>query len=228
MRIEWEHKFGVMEQHDIQYYVASLHDVQPSEYDSVLTQGWLMQHQNNTLQWYQSRSTRSNLKKTDYTMFGNKYYKIGDWTKRKAEIRHIYSAYCHYKNYKDLYSDEVYNWLPEDILFEYYDGGEMVAWSKLRHYSDNSVETVFFAWDYNKPQLHLGNNSLYHELAWAKQQGYKHVYMGPGYELGCLYKAKVQGFEWWTGKEWSVDNQSYKRIVRRDSKVKNLEDIGKL
>ena len=228
MRIEFTHKFGLQEQADVQYYKANLIDVQPHEYDDALAQGWSLSFENGELTWFQSRSTRCNLSEIDYVLFNDAHYKVGDYNKQKAAIRHIYSAYCYYKKYKDLFHDEVETWLDNDMLFEYYDDGEFVGWSKLRRYSPKSLETVLFAWDYAKPELKLGHNSLYHELAWAKLAGYEYVYMGPGYELSGLYKAQIQGFEWWTGSEWSVDNQEYKRACRRDAKLTTFAGLGDL
>ena len=225
MRIVYDHKFGLQEQADFQYFTARLVDVKPEEYDWALENGWNITLGKQGQEWYQHRSTRCNLAEIDYSCFNDKHYKVGDWHKQKASIRQIYAAYCHYKGFQDLFSTEVEQWLDEDMLFEYYDDDEFVGWSKIRRYSANSLETVLFAWDYAKPEIHLGHNSLYHELAWAKLAGYKYAYMGPGYELGCLYKANVQGFEWWTGSNWSKDNQAYKRAVRKDSKIKTLEDL---
>ena len=228
MRIEFTHKFGLQEQADVQYYKANLVDVQPNEYDNALAQGWSLSFENSKLTWFQSRSTRCNLSEIDYVLFHDARYKVGDYNKQKAELRHIYSAYCYYKKYQDLFHDEVETWLDMDMLFEYYDDAEFVGWSKLRRYSAKSLETVLFAWDYAKPDLKLGHNSLYHELAWAKLAGYEYVYMGPGYELSGLYKANIQGFEWWTGSEWSVDNQEYKRACRRDAKLSSFSGLGDL
>lgn len=228
MRIEWDHKFGLQEQSDVQYYTAELVDVDPSEHDWALENGWSLTNIAGKIHWFQSRSTRCNLNEIDYVCFNDEHYKVGDWNKRKSQIRQIYAAYCHYKGYQDLFKDETETWLDNDMLFEYYDDDQMVGWSKLRRYSANSLETVLFSWDYAKPEIHLGHNSLYHELAWAKLAGYQYVYMGPGYELCNLYKANIQGFEWWDGKQWSVDNQAYKRACRHDSKLKHYGGLGDL
>jgi arginyl-tRNA--protein-N-Asp/Glu arginylyltransferase len=71
----------------------------------------------------------------------------------------------------------------------------------------------------------LGNTSLQHEIAWAKQEGYEFVYLGPGYERSSLYKADITGFEWWDGAEWSTDADQYRWLCRRDSKLKSVSDL---
>ena len=107
----------------------------------------------------------------------------------------------------------------------YYDDGNLIAWSKLRHYSNESLETCLFVWDYAKPELKLGYSSLRHEIAWAKMMGYKYVYLGPGYERSSTYKSEIEGFEWWTGSEWSTDVEEYRRLCNRDSKIKTVSDL---
>ena len=135
----------------------------------------------------------------------------------------IHQAYCAYKGYAMYF--EVNQFLPTDIIIGYYHIGELVAWSKLRHYSQDSVETVQFVWDYKAPYLRLGEVSLQHELAWARSQGYTRVYMGSGYERSNIYKSQVQGFEWWTGSQWSHDVAEYKFLCSRDSSIQTIKQL---
>ena len=107
----------------------------------------------------------------------------------------------------------------------YYQNDVFVAWAKLRHYTDQAIETSLFVWDYSLPATKLGTHSLEHEIAWAKQQGYEYVYLGPGYERSSVYKADMQGFEWWTGDVWSQDLDHYRWLCRRDSKIKSVADL---
>lgn len=228
MDIEFNHKFGLLEHHDLQHYTVTGRNAKVDEYDDLLAQGWLMHQRNGEQLWYQSRSTRCNLSNATYSQFTDNQFNIGDYHQQKHHLKQIYLSYCQYKGYNNLFSEEAENWLSIDMLFEYYHQKEFVAWSKIRTYSPRSAETVLFAWDYQNPDAHIGINSLHHELAWAKHNGYQYVYMGQGYELGCLYKAKIQGFEWWTGKEWSQDTQAYKRACRRDHKIKTVADLAAL
>jgi arginyl-tRNA--protein-N-Asp/Glu arginylyltransferase len=82
-----------------------------------------------------------------------------------------------------------------------------------------------FVWDYSVPASKLGSRSLEHEIAWSKQAGYEFVYLGPGYERSSLYKADIQGFEWWDGVEWSRDADKYRRLCRRDSQINSVSDL---
>ena len=103
-----------------------------------------------------------------------------------------------------------------------------MAWSKLRPYTEKSLETVIFAWDYRDPKLKIGINSLKHELAWAKHNGYEYVYLGPGYEEGCIYKSDLQGFEWWTGSIWSQNKDEYIELCNRDSKIQTIHELSQV
>jgi len=40
-----------------------------------------------------------------------------------------------------------------------------------------------------------------------------------------LYKADMQGFEWWDGDEWRTDADEYRALCRRDSKIKIPADL---
>ena len=52
--------------------------------------------------------------------------------------------------------------------------------------------------------------------------------MGPGYEKGSIYKAHIQGFEWWTGSEWSTDKNKYIQLCERDSKLKTIKELSEI
>ena len=93
------------------------------------------------------------------------------------------------------------------------------------NYSKESIESVQFVWDYSNPTSHLGLNSLRHEVAWAKESGYEYFYMGAGYEKNSIYKSEIDGFEWWTGREWSKDKDEYIYLCKRDSVISSCHQI---
>lgn len=220
----FDHSFGLQTQAEVYHYSATLVDVQPSEHDRVLEQGWLATAVNKQPHWYQSRSTRCCLDEIDYSIMDSAEILI---PVPASELDHIYSAYCLYKGFKKYF--EVGDQLLWDIFMGYKNNSnELSAWSKLRKYSEKSIETVLFAWDYREPSLKLGIKSLEHELAWAKQNGFRYVYMGPGYERVSRYKSAVKGFEWWTGSEWSRDIEHYTWLCDRDNKIKSCVDLHEL
>ena len=228
MKIVFNHKFGQQEQNDIQYTPVKAVDVSKHEYDEMLDSGWLGHIIDGELEWYQSRSVRCCLDDTTYTQYPTERYKVAQ-TPTLVDLEHIYTSYCFHKGFDDLYQREVVNWLSNDICMEYYNlKSELVAWSKLRSYTPTSLETVIFAWDYRDPKLQIGINSLKHELSWAKAAGYKYAYIGPGYEEGCIYKSKREGFEWWTGSAWSSDIDEYVSLCKRDSSISDISALARL
>ncbi len=230
MKIVFDHKFGAQEQIHLEHYSAELVDVSNDEHDIALAQGWLTDLNNDgTWRWYQCRSTRCDLSKVTYTMYNSDQYRcLDDASKRPVqEIEKLYSDYCNYKGFEDLFHSEVKHWLECDVLMQYYDV-DFVAWSKLRLYTEDALEAVLFTWNYKKPELKVGINSLKHELAWAKEKGFKYMYLGPGYESGSIYKANIDGFEFWTGKEWRTNKDEYIKLCKRDSKLTTITELSKI
>ena len=224
MNIVFDHVFGLQGAAEVYHSTVSLESVDPVQYDQVLAQGWLADSVGCQPEWYQCRSTRCAVADTDYTVTVS-MQQLHELL--VTDMDRIHGAYCQHKNYVKL--PELEDYLPTDLFFGYHDAaGQMVAWSKLRPYSRNSIETVFFGWNYAEPKTRLGINSLTSEIAWAKACGYQYVYLGPGYETMNIYKSKIQGFEWWTGREWSQDVDQYVALCKRDSAIRRCVDLHDL
>ena len=41
----------------------------------------------------------------------------------------------------------------------------------------------------------------------------------------CEYKSHYNGFEWWTGREWSDNKELFRSLLDKDSKVESLKDL---
>lgn len=221
MQIIFSNEFGCHSKSEVILNFPELINVALDEHDQALEQGWLLTIKNNKEHWYQSRSTRTKLSKTNYPKLKNvdilnKPYPL-------TVLDEIYDRYCAHKHFKKYF--EVGHFLDTDIIFGYYEENNLTAWSKLRCYSNNSIESVQFVWDYSNPTSHLGLHSLKHEIAWAKESGYEYFYMGAGYEKNSIYKSDVDGFEWWTGREWSSDKDKYIYLCKRDSKISSYHQI---
>jgi hypothetical protein len=223
MKIQFNHNFGHQEQGECFHFGCELVDVADTEFDAALDFGFLLTVDRGQMRWYQSRSTRVKTAVTDYAILDNAKLIADPTASQLVEMDHIYTAYCYYKKFKKYF--EVGFRLTQDRIMAYYQNDAWVAWAKLRHYTPKAIETCLFVWDYSKPATKLGNTSLQHEIAWAKQQGYEFVYLGPGYERSSLYKADIVGFEWWNGAEWSTDVDQYRWLCRRDSKLKSVSDL---
>ena len=221
MQIKFRHNFGHQEQGEFFHCGVEAVEVMPEEYNTALEIGFLIQVVNGVPKWYQSRSTRVRTVDTCYDLLPDA--KLLANPLPYVEMDHIYTAYCYYKKFKKYF--EVNQQLQLDKFMGYYQDDALVAWAKLRHYTPQAIETALFVWDYSLPASKLGSRSLEHEIAWAKQAGYEFVYLGPGYERSSLYKANIQGFEWWTGDIWSSDIKEYNRLCKQDSKLTKISDL---
>lgn len=223
MKIKFNHNFGHQEQGEFFHFGCELVEVPPEEHNAALDFGFLQTIKNNQIRWYQSRSTRIRVSETNYQLMPTACILNDPTPGQFTEMDHIYTAYCYYKKFKKYF--EVGQRLNADRFMAYYHDDIFVAWTKLREYSPEAIETCLFVWDYSLPQTRLGTRSLEHEIAWAQQEGYEFVYLGPGYERSSLYKADMQGFEWWDGDEWRTDAEEYRALCRRDSKIKLSADL---
>ena len=221
MKIKFNHNFGHQEQGECFHFGCELVEVAEHEHNAALDFGFLMTMDSGKPRWYQSRSTRVATANTQYRMLEEAKELTAPLP--LVEMDHIYTAYCYYKKFKKYF--EVGEVFDKDRFISYKQNGNFVAWTKMRHYSPHAIETTLFVWDYSLPQTRLGQLSLQHEIAWAKDQGYDYVYLGPGYERSSLYKADITGFEWWNGDEWSTDVEEYRRLCKRDSKIKTVSDL---
>jgi len=104
----------------------------------------------------------------------------------------IYRDYCIYKHFASVMPifDSRYTDPATDVI-GYYDQERLVAFSLIRRYDDHNALCDQFAWNYHKPKLRLGIESLQTECAIYKARGFKYLYL----EQAHLYKADMAGFE---------------------------------
>ena len=134
--------------------------------------------------------TRIDLWQTNYELLPNCKL-MGDEV-NIVTLNAIYHAYCRYKKFESFMPifDSQYTDLNSDV-FGYYDNEKLVAFSLIKKYGSFNVEAIQFAWDYVKPELRLGINSLKNECAYYKKLGYRYLYLG----LADKYKEQFDGFE---------------------------------
>jgi hypothetical protein len=224
MQIQFNHNFGQQEQGEIFHCTVGLVNVDTSEFDEALNIGFLIEIKDNEPQWYQSRSTRIRTSETNYKKYKEAFLMQAPYP--LDDMDRIYNDYCEHKNFKKYF--EVGQKMDFDTYMSYWNDHKMVGWAKLRIYTTKSIESTLFCWDYKKSSLSLGRKRLHHEIAWAKDQGYEFLYLGPGYEQSSIYKADLDGFEWWNGSYWSTDKAKYIELCKRDSTVKTLADLAKI
>ena len=247
MRTVIETTFGKQENREIIFNDINLEDVGHHTEHEALKKGFLIDDANNEEIWYMSRSTRVCTAETNYEEYNEQWEIVEELTptysKRLEQILNKYIKKHNFNNFGRTLAPS-----NRSKFFIYYQNNEIVAFTKMQFYPVpwqtgyqvwpyKGVETYMFAWDYANPELRLGEVTLQHEIAWAKRyknpdgggdQGYEYLYTGPGYERSSIYKADVDGFEWWTGMEWSKDVKKYKQLCRRDSKIRSFKAMEKL
>ena len=102
----------------------------------------------------------------------------------------IYKKYCTHKKFDSVMPLFDIEYQTNDII-GYYDYQKLVAFSMIGVYDDANIENYQFAWDYKKPKLRLGINSLKHECAYYKSLGYKNYFLG----TVDHYKMQFDGYE---------------------------------
>ena len=228
MKVWFEHPFGVISTEDMQI-VKVLAEVKPEEQEQALTQGFVEKPYG---VWQQVRSTRIDVKKyinqhkqiklhKDITV--NKWDGVFAQTNRKLLIE-IYDRYIRHKGYQDKFIFNDYEFTNKDVFYIYSHDDNVHAWSLSTKYGQ-SLENWQFAWDYHRPELKIKKTHLDYELRQAHQKNYNYFYMAEGYDASCEWRADVPGFEWWTGSEWSLDNDRFAYLCVAEDKATDLKDI---
>tara|TARA_Y100001937_G_C7004156_1_gene277913 strand:+ start:121 stop:540 length:420 start_codon:yes stop_codon:yes gene_type:complete len=130
---------------------------------------------------------RIRLSKTDYDLYENSLIIKEPNLK---QLQKIYKKYCDYKKFKSV-QPIFENDVKVNKIMGYYYKYELVAFTMLYPLDNHNIESLQFAWDYKNPKLRLGIKSLENECAWAKQNGYKFLYLGQD----DRYKSQFKGYE---------------------------------
>ena len=130
---------------------------------------------------------RIRLSKTDYDLYENSLIIKEPNLK---QLQKIYKKYCDYKKFKSV-QPIFENDVKVNKIMGYYYKYELVAFTMLYPLDNHNIESLQFAWDYENPKLRLGIKSLENECAWAKQNGYKFLYLGQD----DRYKSQFKGYE---------------------------------
>jgi len=107
-------------------------------------------------------------------------------------LNKIYRDYCIYKHFASVMPifDSRYTDPMTDVI-GYYDGSRLVAFSLIKRYDELNALCDQFAWNYHRPKMRLGIESLQTECAIYKARGFKYLYL----EQAHLYKQDIAGFE---------------------------------
>jgi arginyl-tRNA--protein-N-Asp/Glu arginylyltransferase len=107
-------------------------------------------------------------------------------------IMSLYKSYCDYKKFVSvmpMFPEEFVE--PSKDVLGYYDNDKLVAFSLMHRFNNKHVEAIQFAWNYHKPKMSLGIESLKAECAHYKARGFDYIYLGEAHD----YKKQIDGFE---------------------------------
>lgn len=217
MKITYDHYFGQQENNSIQLYNVNL-QCESHEESEALASGWLLYND----QWYQSRSTRICIAnwKPNYQQSNCRIMFLEQNTNIEL-YKQIWQTYITSKKYPPIYDPFLSNY--RDRWMEYYVNDKLIGFTKFIKYN-GGLESQFNAY-IPDPKNKFGLDMLNFEVNCAAQMGLNYLYIGSGYEKGSVYKAKLPGFEWWTGSEWSIDTQKYIDLCYRDSKITTIKQL---
>jgi hypothetical protein len=134
-----------------------------------------------------------NLSNTNYSLLPNArvltYYERDEKFSRLLEIYNIYCKHKKFISVMPLFKSVL---LEDNVdVFAYYDLFDLAAFSIVKKYDKENVESVQFAWDYYDPKMRLGIKSIMHECAFYKSFNYKYLYLGQVDN----YKKQFDGYE---------------------------------
>lgn len=132
---------------------------------------------------------RIDLSQTEYTESVKwQYLRVPDI----ALLNSIYREYCVHKRFASVMPIFDSRYLdPATDVIGYYDGTELVAFSLIRRYDQHNALCDQFAWNYHRPGLRLGIETMKTECAIYKSRGFRYLYL----EQAHLYKSEISGFE---------------------------------
>lgn len=136
---------------------------------------------------------RIDLSKTNYSLLDYAHVMCAaEKDDRADQLIDIYHQYCCYKKFESvmpLFKGIIFDRYTD--IFAYHPNKTLSAFSIVKKYDSENVESLQFAWDYKNPELRLGIKSLEHECAYYKEKGYKYLYLG----LVADYKKHFDGYE---------------------------------
>lgn len=108
------------------------------------------------------------------------------------QLNSIYRDYCRYRRFQSVMPifDCRYTDTMTDVI-GYYDSDQLVAFSLIKRYDQFNALCDQFAWNYHRPQLRLGIETMKTECAIYKQRGFHYLYL----EQAHSYKSEINGFE---------------------------------
>jgi len=224
MKTKISHLYGNQEDLDLQLVKLSL-DLEDTKESEALEKGWLIYDNI----WYTCRSSR--LKLDDYKpqkqnkILQNYSFHYLDKFNMSEEVIDVYITFINLKKFKKRYKLDTDLDRSSGVFVYNKKTHKLVAYTKMVKY-EGGVESQFSVWDYSEPKASIGRMLIDYEVEAAKKLGHKYLYIGPVYGLNSIYKTNINGFEWWDGEKWNNNNEELLKLLNRDSKIINLEELS--
>jgi hypothetical protein len=244
MKLTFNHAYGRVTDLDF-YYSPVTASFEPIEYAGALETGWLINEWGDSPpdapEWFQSRVTRISLphwqearvlekeavlfkKNTDISL---KVYCGEEILALDNTLETVFNAYVQERGFIAPLSwrKMLKRRNAELILLAFQDPEEqIIAWSLMRRYNPDTLVSLQFAWNYTDRSREMGKFAQLHELLYAYDNKYKVLNLCSGYERSCAWKARIAGFEWWTGASWSRNKEAYRALCELDSSGNTIFD----
>ena len=214
-----KHFYGSQERHNLELVCLQLITDGLDEKEA-LEHGWLYYDD----EWYQCRSTRLAIARYKRDALPS-CCTVKIVTEPIPKLKQIYQEFLRIKGFKNV--NDPFGDKDRQSYLVVEDEGVAVAFTRFNHYQ-GGLESQYTAWNYHNPKLSIGRKIITHEVDYAASLGLDYLYLGEGYEISSAYKANLGGFDWWDGNEWSTDQQIYKELCARDSKIRSIRDLAAL
>ena len=198
---------------DLSLCEVTVTDVGANDHPWLLSNGFCEDY---TGYWTQGRATRIDLdkykeSKTARRLSKNCIVTFGDYAIDR-DVEMLYDAYARHKGFVRVIPISAYDGCNQLRL---YVDGALVSVAFMGEPGEHMASYQFVT-DYSRPDLSLGSVSQMMECTIAKQLGAKYLYIGFAYETSCLYKTKIRGLEWWTGRVWSDNMDQLEALILSD------------
>ena len=132
-----------------------------------------------------------------------------------------------YKNYADIrFGKDTMSYERLDSLFSAKITSHLLVFSDTGSGKEVGAVTLFLErpevayyyygfYDLNYYGRNLGMFMMTSAVAWFKEQGFEHLYLGSCYSQNALYKTQFLGAEFFNGVRWTENLEELKYLIRR-------------
>lgn len=241
MKLKFKHVLGKVANADFYYSPVSA-TFTSDEFEEAVNTGWLVNEYSDDGDWFQSRVVRINLQRW------KDGYSVTRLAKAKKKAGVIVSNFMHLQELSqatlekmdDLWEEYIDKkkflaplpWrslldhspkAKRVITFRDQESDALIGFTLVRGYIHaNTLCSLQFVWGYDNPARELGKLSQMMECLMALDAGYDYLNLCSAYEATCMWKADLDGFEWWDGEFWRRDKSAFEALCLRDTSISNI------